>query len=124
MLELLLAASNRDFDRIACVADAAERAREIVNDFVALEVEEIAHRFSAMQYEFERILGERYFGKKMYPYVFLAVLYSDENGFGDNKYLAQKIIHAFKHSTCSIEVKSYASDAAALFYLDFDDFEG
>lgn len=60
----------------------------------------------------------------MYPYVFLAIIYSDENGFGENKYLAQKIVRGFEASMCSIEVKTYASDAAKLFYLDFDDFEG
>jgi hypothetical protein len=48
-------------------------------------------------------------------------LYSIQAGFGDNRALARKLVDAFAKSSCSLEVKSRARDAALLYHLDEDE---
>jgi hypothetical protein len=80
---------------------------------------EIAQKLATFQMRIESICGmDRYTGKSVMPYTGLSFLYDDQKGFGDNRKLAIRLLRAFQKSYVSVEVKSWAEDAAVVFNLD------
>jgi hypothetical protein len=70
---------------------------------------------------FEHECGGRGLGQEVMAWSGFGVLYSVQAGFADNRVLARQLVDAFAKSTCSLDVKSKARDAALSYHLHSDE---
>ena len=78
----------------------------------------LAEVLSQTQWEVERICdNNRYLGKAIMPWSAFAHLYSADVGYEDKGTQALKLSRAFEQSTCSLEVKSGATEASEVYYV-------
>jgi len=90
---------------------------DVLHGIRDLNEDDIAERLSHSQFEVERICNSRSLGKAIMPWSAFAHLYSCRVGYEDNGPSALKLANAFEKSTCSLEVKSGARDAAKVYYV-------
>jgi hypothetical protein len=79
----------------------------------SIEVTDLADTLSKSQYKFEGACNRnRRLGKRVMAWSGFAHFYTCQNGFDDNGARAFKLAQAFSKSSCSLEVKGAARNAA------------
>jgi hypothetical protein len=120
MLEVFEKLKQGDGDIVAAFVAADKKWAALLVSAADEDIETIAEMLSQSQPEFERIFGERDFGKICMPWSAMSHLWSTLDGFGDdgNGAIAWKISQAFEASMCSIEVKGAARAAAEVYGVE------
>jgi hypothetical protein len=105
------------------IAERFAKSQRFWDDFHAAHRRDdeaaLAHAIGGAQGSFEMLWDwDRYTSKSAMPYTAVAALYDNDHGFGDNRGYAARVLRAFQRDDCmcSVEVKGYAEDAAALYH--------
>ena len=99
--------------------NCVEMWSEVLDDAQDLSVSDLAERLGNFQMRIEIACSmNRFLGKTIMAVSGFDYLYDKHAGFEDNYQLAEKLLQAFGQSMVSLEVKSMAKSAAALFHLD------
>lgn len=94
-----------------------EKWTDVLHGIRDLNENDIAERLSRAQHDVEHICNSRNLGKAIMPWSAFAHLYSCQVGYEDNGPSALKLANAFQKSTCSLEVKSGAKEAAKIYHV-------
>ncbi|MEA1905005.1 MAG: hypothetical protein U9M97_03895 [Candidatus Hadarchaeota archaeon] len=113
MQQILEELKNGNTKIVSFFVESDKKWAELLSDVDALNVDDLAKKLGAAQFEFERICGgDRYLGKTIMGWSGFAHLYSCQVGFEENGPRAYKLAQAFEKSMCSLEVKFAAKRAA------------
>ena len=95
---------------------------EIIDMSDESNIRALAHELTSRQISnFEHKCGGRYIGQEIMAWYGIAQYYRVEDGFGpeqDRLLSAKNVYEAFQNSSCSIEVKSAARNAAKFYNLE------
>jgi hypothetical protein len=122
MLETIdeLLSGNRDV--VTHYVAAKDKWSELFTDMKDFPVSAWARWLSDNQLPFfEKDRTIRGLGQEILAWTGFGVLYNEQKGFGDNRWLGHKLIKAFAESGCSSEVKFRVRQAAIVYHLDEDE---
>lgn len=91
---------------------------EALSNIENLSEAEIADILSNKQWDVEQIFNSRSLGKSIMPWSAFSHLFSEGSSDDDRGSSAQKLANAFQQSTCSIEVKAAAKEAAKVYRVE------
>ncbi|WP_066412880.1 hypothetical protein [Sutcliffiella cohnii] len=106
-------------DIIHFYAEANGLWEEIWNNPQSESAEGLSVLLSNMQMRFENRCGGRYLGQEIMAWSGFGHLYDTGIGFnGTNQEKSNRLMNAFRRSSCSLEVKSHANRAAESYYVN------
>lgn len=104
---------------ISFYAESTKLWEEMWNNSQSESVEGLSGLLTNMQMRFENRCGGRYLGQEIMAWSGFGHLYDTGIGFdGTNQERANRLVDAFRNSSCSLEVIAHADKAAESYYVE------